>query len=65
MADKHVDEGKGRLKEAAGNLADDQGLKDEGRADQAKGDIQGQGGESHRRSQRTRQGVGRTLLRVT
>jgi len=36
MADKHVDEGKGRLKEAAGNLPDDQGLKDEGRADQAK-----------------------------
>ena len=35
MADKHVDEGKGLLKEAAGSLADDQGLKDEDRADQA------------------------------
>ena len=36
MADKLVEEGKGRLKEAAGSLADDQGLKDEGRADQAR-----------------------------
>ena len=36
MADKRVDEGKGRLKEAAGSL-DDHGLKDDGRADQAKG----------------------------
>ena len=36
MADKHVDEGKGGLKEAAGSLGDDQSLKDEGRADQAK-----------------------------
>ena len=35
MADKHLDEGIGRLKEAAGSLADDQGLKDEGQADRA------------------------------
>ena len=36
MADKHVDEGKGRLKEAAGSLTDDKSLKDDGKADQAK-----------------------------
>ena len=35
MANKHVNEGKGRLKEAAGSLADHR-LKDEGRTDQAK-----------------------------
>jgi uncharacterized protein YjbJ (UPF0337 family) len=34
--DKNVDEGKGRLKEAAGSLAGDQDLKHEGKADQAK-----------------------------
>ena len=34
--DKNVDEGKGRLKEAAGSLTGDQDLKREGRADQAK-----------------------------
>ena len=36
MADKHIDEGKGRLKQAAGSLTDDQRLKNEGKADQAK-----------------------------
>ena len=39
MADKHIDEGKGRLKEAAGSLTDDHGLKNEGRADQAKATV--------------------------
>ena len=39
MADKHVDEGKGRLKEAAGSLTDDKSLKDEGKADQAKATV--------------------------
>jgi uncharacterized protein YjbJ (UPF0337 family) len=34
--DKNVDEGKGRLKEAAGSLAGDEDLKGEGKADQAK-----------------------------
>jgi uncharacterized protein YjbJ (UPF0337 family) len=37
--DKTVDEVKGRLKEAAGSLTDDQHLKDEGRADRAKASI--------------------------
>lgn len=36
MADKHIDEGKGRLKQAAGSLTDDHRLKNEGKADQAK-----------------------------
>ena len=56
MTDKHVDEGKGRLKEAAGSLADDQGLKDEDRADQAKATFKDkvEKGEGHRRSQRAR-----------
>jgi uncharacterized protein YjbJ (UPF0337 family) len=33
--DKNVDEGKGRLKEAAGSLTGDNDLKNEGRTDQA------------------------------
>jgi uncharacterized protein YjbJ (UPF0337 family) len=36
MADKHVDEGKGRIKEAAGSLTDDKSLKNEGKVDRAK-----------------------------
>lgn len=39
MADKHVDEGKGRLKEAAGSLADDRSLKDEAKVDRGKATI--------------------------
>jgi uncharacterized protein YjbJ (UPF0337 family) len=34
--DKHADEGKGRLKEAAGALTDDDKLKHEGKIDRAK-----------------------------
>lgn len=37
--DKNIDEGKGRLKEAAGSLTNDQSLKDEGRFDRAKASI--------------------------
>jgi uncharacterized protein YjbJ (UPF0337 family) len=37
--DKTVDEGKGRLKEAAGSLTGDQDLKHEGKADQAKASV--------------------------
>jgi uncharacterized protein YjbJ (UPF0337 family) len=37
MSDKNIDEGKGRLKEAAGSLTDDQSLKNEGKLDKAKG----------------------------
>lgn len=39
MADKHVDEGKGRLKEAAGTLTDDHSLKHEGKVDQGKATL--------------------------
>ncbi len=37
--DKKVDEGKGRLKEAAGSLTDDQDLINEGRVDRAKASL--------------------------
>lgn len=37
MTDKNIDQVKGRVKEAAGALTGDQGLKNEGHADQAKG----------------------------
>jgi uncharacterized protein YjbJ (UPF0337 family) len=39
MTDKHVDKGKGRIKEAAGSLSGNTRLKNEGRADQAKAKI--------------------------
>ena len=35
MTDKNVDEAKGRVKEAAGSLTDDEELKKKGKADQA------------------------------
>lgn len=37
--DKNVDEGKGRLKEAAGSLTNDQDLKNEGKSDRAKAAV--------------------------
>jgi uncharacterized protein YjbJ (UPF0337 family) len=37
--DKHADEGLGRLKEAAGSLADDDDLKNEGKVDRAKASV--------------------------
>jgi uncharacterized protein YjbJ (UPF0337 family) len=37
--DKNVDEGKGRLKEAAGSLTDNRDLKNEGRGDRAKASL--------------------------
>jgi uncharacterized protein YjbJ (UPF0337 family) len=37
--DKNVDEGKGRLKEAAGSLMGDEDLKHEGKADQARASV--------------------------
>jgi uncharacterized protein YjbJ (UPF0337 family) len=39
MTDKNIDKAKGRAKEAAGALTANKRLKDEGRADQAKGSI--------------------------
>jgi uncharacterized protein YjbJ (UPF0337 family) len=35
----NTDEAKGRLKEAAGDLTDDEDLKKEGKVDQVKGDV--------------------------
>jgi uncharacterized protein YjbJ (UPF0337 family) len=39
--DKNVDEGRGRLKEAAGSLTGNANLKNEGKADQAKASLKG------------------------
>jgi uncharacterized protein YjbJ (UPF0337 family) len=39
MSDGSVDEGKGRLKEAAGSLTGDQSLKNEGKVDKASGSV--------------------------
>jgi len=39
MTDKHVDEAKGRAKEAAGSLTKDKDLKNEGKVDQAKSSV--------------------------
>jgi uncharacterized protein YjbJ (UPF0337 family) len=39
MSDDRIDEAKGRLKEAAGDLTDDEGLKREGKVDRAAGSI--------------------------
>jgi uncharacterized protein YjbJ (UPF0337 family) len=39
MTDQNIDQAKGRVKEAAGALTGDQGLKNEGHADQAKGSL--------------------------
>jgi uncharacterized protein YjbJ (UPF0337 family) len=37
MTDKNIDKAKGRVKQAAGALSGDKRLKNEGRADEAKG----------------------------
>ncbi len=39
MADKNVDKGKGRIKEATGTLTGDDSLKNEGKTDQAKSSV--------------------------
>jgi uncharacterized protein YjbJ (UPF0337 family) len=39
MTEKNIDQAKGRVKEAAGALTGDRGLKNEGQADQAKGSL--------------------------
>ncbi len=39
MTDKNIDQAKGRVKEAAGALTGDRGLKNEGQTDQAKGSL--------------------------
>jgi uncharacterized protein YjbJ (UPF0337 family) len=37
MTDKNIDKAKGRVKQAAGALSGDKGLKNEGRVEEAKG----------------------------
>ena len=44
--DGKFDEAKGRLKEAAGDLTDDQGLKNEGRVDRAAGSVKDKVGDA-------------------
>ena len=39
MADKNIDEAKGRIKEAAGSLTDDDSLKNEGKVDRATSSV--------------------------
>ena len=39
MSDKHADEAKGRLKDAAGALTGDEKLQDEGKADKTKSSV--------------------------
>ncbi|MEA2293983.1 MAG: hypothetical protein QOE86_1622 [Solirubrobacteraceae bacterium] len=44
--DGKVDEGKGRVKEAAGSLTDDHSLKNEGKVDRASGSIKDKVGDA-------------------
>lgn len=46
MANENLDKGKGRLKEAAGDLSGDQDLKNEGKVDQASGGIKEKVGDA-------------------
>ena len=46
MTDGGVDETKGRVKEAAGSLTDDQSLKNEGKVDRAAGGIKDKVGDA-------------------
>lgn len=44
--DGKLDDAKGRLKQAAGDLTDDQGLKNEGRVDRASGSVKDKIGDA-------------------
>ena len=46
MSDGNLDETKGRVKEAAGDLTDDDGLKNEGKVDKAEGSIKDKLGDA-------------------
>ncbi len=46
MADEKLDKGKGRVKEAAGDLSGDQDLKNEGKVDQASGGVKEKVGDA-------------------
>ena len=46
MGDGAADEAKGRVKEAAGSLTDDDSLKNEGKVDQATGSVKDKVGDA-------------------
>ncbi len=46
MTDKNADEAKGRVKEAAGSLTDDDKLKNEGKVDRASGEVKDKVGDA-------------------
>lgn len=46
MGDGAADKGKGRIKEAAGDLTDDDSLKNEGKVDKASGGIKDKVGDA-------------------
>ena len=46
MGDGTTDDVKGRVKEAAGDLTDDQGLKNEGKVDRATGSVKDKVGDA-------------------
>jgi uncharacterized protein YjbJ (UPF0337 family) len=46
MGDGDVDEAKGRVKEAAGSLTDDDSLKNEGKVDRASGTVKDKVGDA-------------------
>jgi uncharacterized protein YjbJ (UPF0337 family) len=46
MGDGSADDAKGRIKEAAGDLTDDDGLKREGKVDQASGSVKDKVGDA-------------------
>ena len=46
MTDGGTDEAKGRVKEAAGDLTDDKGLKNEGKVDRASGSVKDKVGDA-------------------
>ncbi|MEA2270262.1 MAG: hypothetical protein QOD55_1043 [Solirubrobacteraceae bacterium] len=46
MGDGTADEAKGRVKEAAGDLTGDQGLKNEGKVDRATGSVKDAAGKT-------------------
>lgn len=46
MGDGKIDDAKGRLKEAGGDLTDDQDLKNEGKVDRATGSVKDKVGDA-------------------
>ena len=46
MGDGTIDDAKGRLKEAAGDVTDDQSLKNEGKVDRASGTVKDKVGDA-------------------